>query len=119
LSIDRIGNLYFTEYWTNKIARLNPSTGLFTEWAIPTPFSFPYSLAVDPTNGNVYFSMSRLQGPSWNIFGIIGRLVPSTNAFTEWPVPTGERNAQYITVNPSTGDLYFIESETKKIARMS
>ena len=40
-------DLYFTERSVDKVARLDPRTGLFTEWTLPTG-AFPNRLAVTP-----------------------------------------------------------------------
>lgn len=49
------GNIWFAENAANKIGELNPSTGQFTEYPIPTTSSGPTSVTAD-NNGNVWFT---------------------------------------------------------------
>ena len=44
----------FTETNGNKIGRLDPATGFFTEWTLPTAISSPRGIAV--SGGLVYFT---------------------------------------------------------------
>jgi len=53
--VSACGNLWFTEYDGNKIGELNPETGAFSEYAVPTASSEPTGLTVD-VNGNVWFT---------------------------------------------------------------
>ena len=48
------GSVYFTEFWGNKIGRLDRSTGVFNEWIIPTNNSYPMGISV--TGSLVYFT---------------------------------------------------------------
>jgi streptogramin lyase len=43
------GNVWFTEYQGNQIARLTPS-GVLTEFALPQPNSLPHDITVGPDN---------------------------------------------------------------------
>ena len=47
------GNLWFTEFWTNRIGRMTP-TGVLTEFPIPTPDSAPRGIVAGP-DGNLWF----------------------------------------------------------------
>ena len=47
------GNLWFTEYATNMVAKITTS-GVITEYSIPTPNSGPAGLTVGP-DGNLWF----------------------------------------------------------------
>src|SRR2546427_12523133 len=48
------GNLWFTEYWGNNIARIT-TEGAVTEYRIPAPGSFPLGIASGP-DGNLWFT---------------------------------------------------------------
>jgi hypothetical protein len=50
------GLVYFIEFAGNKIGRLDSSTGVFTEWTIPTNGSDPLGISV--SGGLVYFTES-------------------------------------------------------------
>ena len=56
IAVDSTGNIYFTEYASNKIGRLTPATNTITEWNIPTDDSGPYSINFDAISGNIYFT---------------------------------------------------------------
>jgi streptogramin lyase len=53
--------------YANKIARLSPSTGVVTEYDVPTPNSDPSGMAVGP-DGNICFTEE--------LGNKIGRLTP-------------------------------------------
>lgn len=55
ISVDSIGNVYFTENNENKIGRLVPSTNVITEWTLPDTFSRPTYVSVD-SNDDVFFA---------------------------------------------------------------
>jgi streptogramin lyase len=90
---------------------ISPSqvTVTFTEWPLPST-RVPEGVAVD-SSGNVYFAENA---------GKIGRLVPSTNAVTEWPVPTSSSQLWGVAVD-SSGNVYFTEASTSgnKIGSLS
>src|SRR5690242_3415962 len=71
------GNIWFTEFWTNRIGRLMPS-GVLTEYAIPTGNSAPRGIVSGP-DGNVWFVESGRERPA------IARISP-TGRITEFPV---------------------------------
>jgi streptogramin lyase len=48
------GNLWFTEYWGNKIGRITP-TGTITEFPIPTKGAGSVGIALGP-DGNLWFT---------------------------------------------------------------
>lgn len=51
------GKLWFTEKQADQIGELDPSTGTFTEYPVPTSGGGPNRVAIDQ-NGNVWFSES-------------------------------------------------------------
>ena len=82
IAVDFAGNIYFTEYASNKIGRLTPATNTITEWNIPTDDSGPYRINFDAVSGNIYFTEYASNK--------IGRLTPATNIITEWNIPTDD-----------------------------
>ncbi|MCI4369020.1 MAG: hypothetical protein L3K09_05610, partial [Thermoplasmata archaeon] len=71
------GNLWFTEWSTNKIGRITPAS-VFTEFTIPTAGSQPIGIAAGP-DGNLWFVE--------NFGQKIGRITPA-GVFTEFTIPT-------------------------------
>ena len=89
------------------MGQLNPSTGVFDEWTIPTSDSLPNRISV--SGGLVYFT---------EYFGNkIGQLNPATGVFTEWTVPTGSSRPGGITV--AGGLVYFTEYSGNKISELN
>jgi len=103
------GYVYFTEYSGNKIARLDPTTGVFTEWPISWGGG-PWDLCVALEDGNVYFT----QGGGGNA---IGRLDPFTGKFTFWTIPTPDSGPQGISIQKG-GLVWFTEFWSNKIGRL-
>lgn len=75
---DHDGDLYAVERSADKVARLDPRTGLFTEWTLPVG-AFPNRLAVD-TRGNVWFTELDTNQ--------LGRIGPDGH-LSELPLPGG------------------------------
>jgi streptogramin lyase/tRNA A-37 threonylcarbamoyl transferase component Bud32 len=83
LAIDSNGNIWFTEYYGNRLGVLKiqyPGIELqIQEFAIPTRNSQPGVVAVD-NNGIVWFTESKGNK--------IGAYDPNAGAFSEWAIPT-------------------------------
>ncbi len=91
------GNLYFTEYDGNKIARIT-TAGVVTEFTIPTANTFPGYIVSAP-DGALWFTQSGTNQ--------IGRMTTS-GSFTEYTIPTASSNPSGISVGPD-GALWFLE----------
>lgn len=102
------GNLWFAEFYGNKIGRLTPA-GSLTEFPLPTAFSFPEDITAGP-DGALWFTESSSSGR-------IGRITTG-GAFTEFTVPTPSGEPYGITVGPD-GNLWFTEYHGKKIGRIT
>jgi streptogramin lyase/uncharacterized protein YkwD len=98
------GNLWFTEFAANTIARITPS-GVITEFA---DNSRPYGISSGP-DGNIWFTE--------NGGNKIGRITPS-GAITEFVVPTADSNPYGITSGPD-GNVWFTEAGASKIGRIT
>ncbi len=135
------GNVYFIESNANTIGMLAPQTNTITEWAIQSNSSASSagnnsaandnirqfnSLDVDPSNGNVYFIESNAN--------TIGMLAPQTNTITEWAIQSNSsassagnnsaandniRQFNSLDVDPSNGNVYFIESNANTIGMLA
>ena len=117
--------IYFVESSSNNIGRLVPQTNTITLWELPSANSNPTSIDYSPS-GAVFFVESNSNK--------IGRLVPATNTITEWTIPSnsssnssGYNNSgvndnltqlSSLSVDPSTGSVYFVESNSNKIGRL-
>ena len=114
VAVDTNGKVWFTENYTNKIARFDPTNNNFTEWTVTTPNSHPHNLfvkLVTTSNGSVTqiffteFASSK-----------IARFDTSTNTLTEWALPTGSNPAGiYVDDN---NDIWFAESGRDVIGRL-
>jgi streptogramin lyase len=110
------GNLWFTEFGTDKIGRINATTKVITEFTLPSG-SGPLTIISAP-DGNLYFTERSSDA--------IGRINPSagsdaaiqssTNA-TFATVPSGN-GPTGIAVGPD-GNLYVTEFNTDQIARVA
>jgi len=111
LACDGIGNCYawFTEFLANKIGRLNPHTGEFQEFQIPTIASGPHSIVAGFYQGEIWFT---------EFYGNkIGRLT-SDGRFTEFEVPTPDSGPMGITRDYSPDAIWFTEFNANKLGRM-
>lgn len=94
------GNLWFTEFRGNKIARMTIA-GTVTEFPIPTANSQPDDMDVGP-DGNLWFA---------EVLGNrIGRIT-TDGAITEFLVPTANSRPTVVAAGPD-GNLWFTERGT-------
>src|SRR5438309_313530 len=91
------GNLWFTEENLNKVASVTTS-GVFTEYPIPTANSGPYDIAAGP-DGNLWFTEESVSQVA---------KVTTSGVFTEYPIPTASTIPRDITAGPD-GNLWFTE----------
>src|SRR5438270_5338904 len=84
------------------------AVGDVTEYAIPTPSSFPFGIAAG-RDGNVWFTE--------DIGNKVGKITKS-GAITEYPIPTAGSNPIGITAGPD-GKIWFTESGTNKVASVT
>jgi streptogramin lyase len=114
MASDFAGNTYYSKKISNKIARLDPTTNMITEWDISgdgNATARPTGIAFDAVDGSVYFTASGTNK--------IGKLEPVTNMITEWSLPNSSKNViQDIIIQPDLGSLYFIESNGSAIRKL-
>jgi streptogramin lyase len=91
-------NLWFTEPDRTAIARLNPSTGVFTEFALPSG-GHPVGIALG-SDHNFWFTE-----PGQNR---VGRITIS-GSITEYPLPSTNSRPFDLVIGPD-GNLYFTEN---------
>jgi streptogramin lyase len=97
------GNLWFTEFWANRVGRLTPS-GSLTEFTIPTAESSPRGIVTGP-DGNLWFVEATRFRPA------IARITPQ-GVITEFPITfeTTDNTPNDIVSGPD-GKLWFTEME--------
>lgn len=100
------GNLWFTEYYSDKIARITPA-GTITEFSEPD--NNDNEALVTGPDGNIWFT-----SPGSNR---IGRMATS-GTFTMFDIPTVNSSPRGIAVGPD-GNLWFAEYYSGKIGRIT
>jgi streptogramin lyase/plastocyanin len=70
------GSVWFSQRAGGRIGRLDPASGTFRHYELPTPNSGPAGLALDPSTGHVWLTESYADR--------IARLDPATGAVTEF-----------------------------------
>jgi virginiamycin B lyase len=103
------GSLWYTGQGSNKLGRLDPKTGEFTEYPLKTPNSGPHGLVADP-DGNIWFTA--ISG------GYIGKLNPRNGEIAEYRPPAGEQIDPHTPVFDHNGILWFTNEETNYIGRL-
>jgi streptogramin lyase len=99
------GNLWFTEYGTDKIGSINPTTRVVSEFPLSISGTGPYGIAAS-TDGNLYFA-----GYGNSSVGVFN---PTTQTTTEYLTPTANIGPDMIAVGPG-GNLWFTEYRAGKI----
>jgi virginiamycin B lyase len=77
LKIDAQGNVWSCEYESGKIARFDPRTETFKEYALPGGRPTPYALVIDKNTGHLWFSSMEMD--------TISELDPATGKITLYP----------------------------------
>ncbi len=96
LAVAPDGAVWYTDQLNSCIGRLDPRTGLFTEYSAATPGTSLHGIAVDST-GAVWYAASQR--------GRLGRLDPATGRSLEYDLPTGVRDVH--TVLAHAGRVWF------------
>ena len=105
---DSHNNLYFTDFATDYIGRLDAKTGNFSWFQTPTANSRPRRIRTAP-NDDVYFG--EYQGNR------IGMLDPETKKITEWPLSVPWSGPYYVDWDKS-GNLYTGGMTTDRLAKI-
>jgi virginiamycin B lyase len=80
------GAVYYDEFNSNKIGRIDPATMTIREFVLPRAEARPRRIAVTD-DGMIWYGD--------HAKGYLGRLDPATGAIKEWPNPSGERSRPY------------------------
>lgn len=101
------GIVWFTDPPTDRIGRLDPTTGQFTMYAVPTPDSWPLGIAAGP-DGALWFTERSADR--------VARMT-TEGAFTEWNLQA-RAFPNRIVVGPDNA-LWFTELRTGQIGRIT
>lgn len=97
------GDIYFCEFGTNTIGKVNPSTLDITEIPLPQG-ARPRRIASNP-DGLIYYSdFAR---------GYLGQLDPKTGKVQEWPSPGGDGSEPYAIASTADGIVWYVETGAK------
>lgn len=104
------GALWFTEQMTNKLGRLDPTTGQFKEYPLAEgKNSGPHGLVAD-RDGNIWFTA--------NFGGYIGKLDPRTGKVTEYKMPSEKADDPHTAVFDAHGILWFTVQGGNMVGRL-
>ena len=106
---DSHNNVYFSDYQSNWIGRVDAETGKYSWFQTPTPHSRPRRVLMDPQD-RLYFG--EYQGNK------IGMLDTKTEKFTEWPLPTPWTGPYYVTWDKN-GELWTGGMTTDRVVRLN
>jgi streptogramin lyase len=107
LTLDPSGNCcWFLEYYGNKVGHLDPSTGIFQEWVIPTSLSNPYSIAITRVSGSLAVWGTEFAADKVFLF------YPQSGSFSEYHLTGSNVGVTSISIEPSGGQVrvWFSES---------
>ena len=105
IAIDGGGTIWFTQANANKIAKLVPLSGAFSEFQIPTPFANPETLTVDGSD-RVWFVELRTNR--------LSAFYPEDERFYEALIPTTGGLPNAIEVD-DRGSIWFLEYLGNKV----
>lgn len=110
VAVDQVtGSVWWTEIFGHRIGVLDPETGDVQTFSPPTPNSEPYGIDVAP-DGEVWITQMDIPA--------IGRFVPSTEQWTEYPLPDPGDVAENVAVDDASGDVWITEGQAGKLARL-
>ena len=109
IAADSHNNLYFAEFQTNHIGRIDAQTGEVKFYETPTLHSRPRRVKMDPQDR---LWVGEYQGNR------IAMLDTKTGKFTEWPVPT-PWSAPYDVAWDKNGELWTGSMTTDRVVRLN
>jgi streptogramin lyase len=105
------GNLWFTDWASNSIGMINPTTHAISLFPLPTAGAGPEGITVGP-DGNLWFTEWFITKNNTNQ---IGEINPTTHAISEFVVPRNMVHPDGITAGPD-GNLWFTCEEDPYVA---
>lgn len=109
ISVSVYGDVWFTEFASNKIGRIS-RTGELTEYSIPTPGSGPLGITTFPTSPDAWFTEFNANK--------IGRITRE-GVITEFAIPTPASGPFGITGEITDDAVWFTELNGNKLGRLS
>jgi len=103
------GNIWFTQYGGNNIAKLVIATGVITEYPVPTANSHP-DFITSGLDGNLWFTE--------NAVNKVAKINAVTGDITEYTIPTAASGPHGITTGLD-GMIWFTESSGNKVAKIN
>jgi peptide/nickel transport system substrate-binding protein len=107
LTLDASGNCcWFVEYYGNKVGHLDPATGTFQEWAIPTAGADPSSIATTAISGSLV--VWGTESGTDKVFAFS----PNEGLFREYNITRYNAGLEYISIESSSLQprVWFTES---------
>lgn len=109
LTLDSGVCCWFLEYYSNKLAHLNPVNNTFQEWEIPTANAYPYSLTTTVISGSQAVWGTEFGSDKIFVF------FPTSGTFREYSLSqynSGTNGVSYISAEPSGAQVrvWFTES---------
>jgi len=107
--VGKDGNLYFTEQYSGKIGKLNPSSREITEWNIPSDLLTSEPWDLNYTSEGIFFTDYRQNK--------IMKLVLSADppSITQWSIPNSGPRGIFV---KSLSEIWFTEFSAGKIAKL-
>jgi streptogramin lyase len=102
LAFDKQGRAWFPMPMSNSLGMFNPATNTFSQWAVPTPSSGPWDVAIDSI-GRIWFTEHYVNK--------IGYFDPATRSFVEISTPQANSQPYGITVD-SSNNVWFTENNS-------
>lgn len=101
------GSIWFTEFGAGKIAEINPTTHVVTEFPAPTSSLTPFGIGVGP-DGNIRFTEKDVHGATIGTTSKIGFIKLTTDTASDFPI-TNSSAPNAIAAGPD-GSLWITES---------
>jgi len=114
IAVDPDGFVWVTESKRNCIGRLNPVSGEYLTFAIPTPNSEPHELAIEAITTSTPYRVLNVWFAEHS-GDKIGRYDPGLNAFFEYPIISTGGRPHGITVAAAYGSVWFTEPFVQKV----
>ncbi|MGK0298658.1 MAG: virginiamycin B lyase [Gammaproteobacteria bacterium] len=92
IGVDADDNIWYADYYGNKLGMLDPNTGKVTLYQPPTEYATPYGITVDKKRGHIWYADTAGNN--------ITRFDPKTGEFIEFSVPTRNTSVRFMGVDP-------------------
>ncbi|HEY6622071.1 MAG TPA: carboxypeptidase regulatory-like domain-containing protein [Steroidobacteraceae bacterium] len=92
ITVDAQDNIWFADYYHNKVGVLDPKTGAVKFYRPPNPYASPYGVSIDPRRGYVWYTDNNGNN--------VSRLDPKTGEFVEYHLPTANASDRFLGIDP-------------------